>query len=117
MKPLDQLGLNQVEARKRLAEYGRNVLFSREKVSFVRIARHEVTEPMILLLLVVGIFYSVWGRLGDAVTIFIVISLLVLAEVYNEFRAKKAIASLEKVAAPKARVRRGGAVVEIERKR
>lgn len=70
---------------------------------------------MILLLLVVGIFYSVWGRLGDAVTIFIVIAFLVLAEVYNEFRAKKAIASLEKVAAPKSRVRRDGAVVEIER--
>lgn len=81
----------------------------------MRIARHEVTEPMILLLLVVGVFYSIWGRAGDAVTIFVVISLLVLAEVYNEFRAKKAIASLEKLAAPKARVRRDGIVVEIER--
>jgi Ca2+-transporting ATPase len=115
MEPLDQRGLNQADARKRLAEYGRNILFSREEVSFLQIARHEVTEPMILLLLVVGIFYSVWGRLGDAVTIFIVIAFLVLAEVYNEFRAKKAIASLEKVAAPKSRVRRDGAVVEIER--
>jgi len=78
------------------------------------IAKHEVTEPMILLLLVVGFFYSIWGKLEDAVTIFAVIFLLVLAEVYNEFRAKKAIASLEKIAAPKTKVLRDGAITEID---
>jgi len=43
-----------------------------------------------------------------------VIFLLVLAEVYNEFRAKKAIASLGKIAAPKTKVRRDGEISEID---
>jgi Ca2+-transporting ATPase len=84
-------------------------------VNFFAIARHEITEPMILLLLFVGVVYAVLGReISDAVTIFAVIVLLVLAEVWNEFRAKKAIVALEEIAAPKARVIREGTVREID---
>jgi len=110
----DKQGLSAQEARKRLLEFGPNQIFQPAKISFFRIAKHEVTEPMILLLLVVGVVYSIWGQLGDAITIFAVIFLLVLAEVYNEFRAKKAIASLEKIAAPKTKVLRDGAITEID---
>ncbi|MCZ7392179.1 MAG: cation-translocating P-type ATPase, partial [Candidatus Methanoperedens sp.] len=107
-------GLSSGEAQDKLLKFGPNQIFKPARVSFFGIARHEVTEPMILLLLVVGFFYSVWGKLEDAVTIFVVIVLLVLAEVYNEFRAKKAIASLEKIAAPRTRVLRDGKVTEID---
>ena len=114
MTNLNNKGLSSLEARKKLQEFGLNRLFTPAKVSFFSIARHEVTEPMILLLLVVGIFYSVWGKLEDAITIFSVIALLVFAEVFNEFRAKKAISSLEKIAAPKTRVFRDSIITEID---
>ena len=107
-------GLSSLEAEKRLEQFGPNIIFKSTKISFWRIAKHEVMEPMILLLLVVGFFYSIWGKLEDALTIFTVIFLLVFAEVYNEFRAKKAIASLEKIAAPKTKVLRDGVIVEID---
>jgi P-type Ca2+ transporter type 2C len=107
-------GLSLAEAKKRLAKYGPNQIYVPEKISFFGIARHEVTEPMILLLLVVGVVYSLWGKLGDAITIFVVIFALVFAEVYNEFRAKKAIDSLGKIAAPKTKVRREGKIIEID---
>ena len=107
-------GLSSSEAQEKLLKSGPNQIFKATEISFFGIARHEVTEPMILLLLVVGFFYSIWGKLEDAITIFIVIILLVFAEVYNEFRAKKAIASLEKIAAPKTRVLRDGKVTEID---
>ena len=74
-------GLSQAEAKKILLESGPNQIFEAEKISFFGIARHEVTEPMILLLLFVGIIYSIWGNLGDAITIFAVILALVFAEV------------------------------------
>lgn len=106
-------GLSSAEAEKRLEQFGPNIIFESAEISFLGIARHEVTEPMILLLLVVGFFYSFWGKLEDALTIFIVIFLLVFAEVYNEFRAKKAISSLEKIAAPRTKVQRDGTIVEI----
>ena len=107
-------GLTSEEAKKRLAEAGQNRIYQPQKVSFFGIARHEVTEPMILLLFVVGFFYSLWGKTGDAVTIFLIISLLVLAEVHNEYRAKKAIASLARVTAPKVKAIRDGAIAEID---
>jgi P-type Ca2+ transporter type 2C len=107
-------GLDPKEAKKRLSKFGPNQIFKPEKISFFGIARHEVTEPMILLLLVVGVVYSIWGKLGDAVTIFTIIFSLVLVEVYNEFRAKKAINALGKIAAPKAKVRRGDKIIEID---
>lgn len=107
-------GLSSIEAEKRLEQFGPNIIFRSSEISFLGIAKHEVTEPMILLLLVVGFVYSFWGKLEDALTIFTVILLLVFAEVYNEFRAKKAIASLEKIAAPKTKVQRDGVIVEID---
>ncbi|MCE8424672.1 MAG: cation-transporting P-type ATPase [Candidatus Methanoperedens sp.] len=110
----ETFGLSSGEAKEKFLKSGPNQIFKATEISFLGIARHEVTEPMILLLLVVGFFYSIWGKLEDAITIFIVIVLLVFAEVYNEFRAKKAIASLEKITAPKTKVARDGKVTEIE---
>ncbi|HNY65587.1 MAG TPA: cation-transporting P-type ATPase [Deltaproteobacteria bacterium] len=109
----DLTGLTDREAAGRLAKAGPNRIRPPRKVSFFRIAREEVMEPMILLLLAVGFFYSLWGRLEDAVTIFIIILLLVFVEVWNEYRAKKAIASLSRVAAPKASVWRNSSRREV----
>ena len=108
------IGLSAAEADKRLLESGPNQISNPEKISFFGIARHEVTEPMILLLLFVGVIYSIWGKLDDALTIFIVITLLVFAEVFNEFRAKKAIDALQKIAAPRTKVFRDGNVTEVD---
>jgi len=114
MNQEENRGLTTQEAQKRLLEFGPNQIFKPSKISFFGIAKHEVTEPMILLLLVVGFFYSIWGKFTDAITIFVVIFLLILSEVYNEFRAKKAIASLEKIAAPKTKAFRDGKITEID---
>jgi len=104
-------GLTEAEAGERLAKYGPNRVAMPREVSFLGIAAEEITEPMILLLLFVGVVYSFWGRLEDALTIFAVIVLLVMAEVWNEYRAKKAIASLSKIAAPRpASSGKGGSV-------
>lgn len=111
MNTTNNSGLTVEEANSRLARVGPNRLFTPAPVCFWAIAAEEITEPMIVLLLVVGVVYSLWGGLGDAITIFVVILLLVAAEVVNEFRAKRAIAALERLSAPKARVRRAGKVI------
>jgi P-type Ca2+ transporter type 2C len=114
MDKTEENGLSDVEAREILLKAGPNEIFRRKKISFLGIACHEVTEPMILLLLFVGVVYSIWGGIFDAVTIFVIIALLVIAEVYNEYRAKNAIAALEMIAAPGTRVIRDGRIATID---
>jgi len=113
MSVVGSAGLSAQEASARLARFGLNWVFQPAPVRFWKIAREVVSEPMIVLLLGVGVAYSFWGGLADSVTIFVVISVLVLIEVYNEFRAKRAIAALERIAAPKARVVRDGMVRDV----
>jgi len=114
MRTIKRSGLTSSEARACLSRVGPNEVFRPSRVRFWAIAREEITEPMILLLLVVGVAYSLWGQLVDAATIFAVILVLVFVEIYNEFRAKRAIAALERIAAPKARVVRDGEIAEID---
>ncbi|MEM3760706.1 MAG: cation-transporting P-type ATPase, partial [Candidatus Bathyarchaeia archaeon] len=61
-------GLDDAEAKRRLEKFGANLLVKEREVSFFGIAREELTEPMILLLLAVGVLYSFWGELRDALT-------------------------------------------------
>jgi Ca2+-transporting ATPase len=111
----EAIGLSQEEANNRLSQYGLNQLGRPRQVSFLGIAREEISEPMILLLLAIGIIYSlpIFGKPEDALTIFVIIFVLVLVEIWNEYRAKKAISALSKIAAPKTRVYRNGTLVEV----
>jgi Ca2+-transporting ATPase len=109
------VGLSDSEAAQRLAKAGPNKLVEEREVRFLAILKEEVTEPMILLLLVIGVLYGILDpNLADALTIIAVVTILVLVEVWNEFRAKRAIASLRKLAPPTATVLRDGKPVEVE---
>ncbi len=107
-------GLTSDDAARRVHEVGPNETFRATPISFLGIVREEITEPMILLLIVTGVVYSFVGELRDAITIFVVIVLLVLAEVWTEYRAKLAISALEKLSAIRTRVVRDGQIVEID---
>jgi len=101
-------GLSPAEASRRLERYGPNHLQAERLVTFWSVAREEVTEPMILLLLAVGVLYGLWGEWRDALAIFVIIAGIVTIEVFNEYRAKAAIAALRHLAAPAASVVRAG---------
>ncbi|MGQ9554452.1 MAG: cation-translocating P-type ATPase [Anaerolineae bacterium] len=106
-------GLSQVEARRRLAEFGPNRIRREERESILEVFLEEVREPMILLLLVTGILYSIWGEASDTITIFAVIFTLVAVEVFNERRAERAISALSKLAEPTVAVHRDGGYAEV----
>jgi Ca2+-transporting ATPase len=102
-------GLSEEEAGKRIEK---EVI--QKKNGFVKIFFKEITEPMILLLLFIGVLYSLWGGFIDALTIFIVIAILVLVEVWNEFNTKKIINSLKELSSPSVIVVRNGSNIEIK---
>jgi Ca2+-transporting ATPase len=101
-------GLSRAEAKKRLNQFGANWLTAERKISFWDVFREEITEPMILLLLVVGIVYSIWGQARDAITIFAIIIILVFVEIFTEYRAKKGVAALRKFSQPTVALLRDG---------
>jgi Ca2+-transporting ATPase len=78
-----ETGLTDKEAAQRLATYGMNRLVEETEIRFLAILREEITEPMILLLMFVGVVYSILGSFIDALTIITVIIILVLVEVWN----------------------------------
>lgn len=105
-------GLTSEEAGIRLEKYGENALTEEERETFLGALKEEATEPMILLLIFVGILYSVLGTLLDAATIFSIITILVLTEVYNEHKAEQGVKSLKKLASPTSNVIRDGKLSE-----
>ena len=107
------VGLNQETVDFRLKQFGPNRLREAKQETLLRVFLEEIREPMILLLLVTGLLYSVWGNLADALTIFFVILVLVSVEVINEYRAKRAIAGLSKLSEPTASVHRDGQDIEV----
>ncbi len=109
----DRTGLTEQEAREQLRKSGPNRITSRDEITFLGIAKEEITEPMILLLLAVGIFYTILGNLSDALTLYAIIATLVIVEIANEYRAKKAILALAHLAEPKTRVLRDGMIREV----
>jgi Ca2+-transporting ATPase len=108
-------GLSSDEAEARLRKYGENVLVEEERESFLDALKEEAREPMILLLIFVGILYSILGtdHLPDAATIFTVIIVLVVVEVYNEYKAEQGIESLKELSSPTSLVIRDGKLKEV----
>lgn len=112
-------GLTDEEAAKRLNEYGKNSLAEEQKVRFLEIFLEEVKEPMILLLLAIGVLYSVLGFVTgsgflDAATIIVIIVIIVLVTAWNEYRAKRSIYALKQLAPPIAQVLRNGQTVTVQ---
>lgn len=106
-------GLSDEEADQRLQQSGPNRVAKAYEVTFLSIAKEELTEPMILLLLAVGVAYTIVGEFRDALTLYAIIITLVLVEIWTEYRAKKAIASLATIAAPETKVIRNGRITGI----
>jgi Ca2+-transporting ATPase len=108
-------GLTNEEAAQRLAKFGPNKLVEQREIRFLGILKEEITEPMILLLLAVGVLYGILDpNIADALTIIAVITILVLVEVWNEYRAKRSIAALRQLAPPTTFVLRNGKPSEVQ---
>ncbi len=101
-------GLTNPEVTLRLERYGRNELASEEKEPWWKAAFEALTEPLVLLLIAVGVLYTIFGRVEDAITIFVVITAVAAVEAVTEARAKRAITALSTLTLPQATAIRAG---------
>ena len=63
-------------------------------VSFWAVFLEEVREPLILMLLLLGLLYFIWGQLEEAITVCVIIAICILIEIGVEWKAKQALLRL-----------------------
>lgn len=101
-------GLSATEAKKRLKEYGFNVLTEKKKKSLFRMFLDQFKDFMILVLIAAAVLSGLIGDLKDTVAIVVIVVLNAVIGFVQEYRAERAMAALKKMAAPGATVIRDG---------
>jgi len=101
-------GLEESEARRRLALYGPNELRQEKKLSPLKIFFEQFTSFLILILLAATAISLGVGEVVDAIAIFAIVLLSAVLGFFQEYRAEQALEALKEMAAPMATVLRGG---------
>ena len=106
-------GLGADEVARRAAQAGPNALERAESPSVWRMVVSAATEPFVILLAVAGLGAIALDEVRDGLLILLGLVPIVGADVITEFRGERALEALRGAAAPSARVRREGRIVEI----
>ena len=106
-------GLAPAEAARRIAVHGRNAIAEGRRRSLLRMVFDQFTDLMILILLAAAVISGFIGDVVDTVVILAIVVLNAIVGFVQEYRAERAIAALKRMAAPNARVLRGGQALTI----
>ncbi|MBQ4160921.1 MAG: HAD-IC family P-type ATPase, partial [Clostridia bacterium] len=106
-------GLTDAEASARLEKHGANKLREGKKVTLLERFLKELSDPMIIILIVAAIVSGITSiysgeSLADVVIILIVVVINAVLGVLQESKAEKAIAALQEIAAATSKVIRVG---------
>jgi Ca2+-transporting ATPase len=117
MAERDELsGLTNQEAAQRLIEFGPNMIAQPTRKRVASIIGETFREPMFLLLLAAAGLYLVFGDLAEGIFLSGGALLSLSLVVVQEARSERALAALNALAEPKARVMRDGSLVTIAAK-
>lgn len=103
-------GLTAGEARERLGRYGPNELQERPRPGFWHLLLSQFQQFLVLILIVAAIVSFVLGEYVEAGAIMAIVILNAVLGVVQESKAEEALAALQKMAAPEAKVVRDGHV-------
>lgn len=101
-------GLSEAEVTQRQQEYGYNRLEEEEGESLFHKFLMQFADFMVLILLAASLISGLLGDWIEAVVILAIVVVNAVLGVYQEGRAEKAIAALQKLSSPQARVLRAG---------
>ena len=103
-------GLTDAAAAQRLQTYGPNEIPAGQQRPWWRMLASQFTDFMILVLLAAALVSGIVGEPEDAIAIVLIVLLNAIIGTVQEYRAERAMAALRQLAAPQARVLRGGVV-------
>ncbi len=101
-------GLAPAVAAERLAATGRNELAEKPRPGFLSLLVDQFKDFLVLILIGAAVVSIVLGEWVDAAAIVLLVILNAVIGVIQESRAEQALAALRRMAAPDARVVRGG---------
>ena len=120
LKTNERIGLNQDEVVARLEQYGKNELQEKKKENlFIKFIK-QFNDFMIITLIAAAIISAVVSKMngeGDYIDSIIIVAIVIFNAIMGlvqEEKAEKSIEALKKMSAPKARVKRGGKIEEID---
>ena len=103
-------GLATDEAKARLPRYGPNELKGKKKTPVAIVFLRQFLSPLVYILFAAAIIKALVGGYLDAGVILGVLVLMASIGFFQETKAEKAMEALMQLAAPKAKVKRGGEV-------
>jgi Ca2+-transporting ATPase len=106
-------GLDPAEVDRRRARYGPNAIEESRRRGPLRMFVDQFADFMVLILLAAAVVAGFIGEPQDTAAIAIIVALNATLGFVQEYRAERAVAALKALAAPQARVRRGGAFCTI----
>ncbi|GIX49439.1 MAG: ATPase [Candidatus Tectimicrobiota bacterium] len=107
-------GLERAEARRRLVQYGRNVLQTSRVTPWYGVLARQFVDVLIVILLLAAAISLLLGEVTDAVTILAIVGLNGLLGFVQEWKAEQALAALQRLLAPRCRVVRDGREQDLE---
>lgn len=107
-------GLSTEIASKNLEQFGKNELKKEEKKPFIKKLADQFLDPMIIILIIASIVSAFVGEVVDAGIIIAIVVVNAILSLYQEGKAEEAIAALQKMSSPKAKVVRNGQQMEID---
>ncbi len=108
-----QSGLNGKEAKKRLFKYGYNQPAKKVKKKLFHEILMEFANPLVVLLLIIGVFSFFFSDRFSAIIIFVMATMSAMLSFYQEHKAEKAVEKLNALVRVTASVLREGKVIEI----
>ena len=107
-------GLTSSEANARLGQHGPNLLPGKPPPGLAVIFAHQFLSPLIYILMVAGLVSMVIGEWTDAGFIFAVILLNAMLGTFQEWKAERGAAALQRLLKISCRVRRDGHVQDLD---
>ena len=107
------LGIDTIIASERLSEFGKNEIKDYKKKTVWQILLNQLTDFMILVLIVVAVISGFFGELTDALIILAIIIINAAVGFTQEYRSEKAMEALKNMVPSCARVLRESRTLEI----
>ncbi len=113
-------GLSEKEAATRLEKYGPNSLQAGKRINPLALFFSQFKDVLVIILLIAATvsfvvsFVEEHGSIKESLLIYAIVLAIAFVGFFNEYKAERTVEALKQLVGYKARVRRGGKVVEIE---